>query len=59
MEVIHMKKRNLINNKIKDLFLNQKGMALLTTLIFAFILVTFAVALLAITINDTKMSSIQ
>jgi len=46
-------------NKIKDLSLNQKGMALLTTLIFVFILVTFAVALLTMTSNDTKLSTLQ
>jgi hypothetical protein len=54
-----MRKKNLIDNKIKDLFLNQKGMALLTTLIFVFILVTFAVALLTMTSNDTKLSTLQ
>lgn len=56
-----MKKRNkrIIDNKIKDLFLNQKGIALLTTLIFVFILVTFAVALLTMTSNDTKLSTLQ
>ena len=54
-----MRKKNIINNKIKDLFLNQKGMALLTTLIFVFILVTFAVALLTMTSNDTKLSTLQ
>ena len=54
-----MRKKNIINNKIKDLFLNQKGIALLTTLIFTFVLVTFAVALLTMTSNDTKMSTLQ
>jgi Tfp pilus assembly protein PilX len=54
-----MRKKNIINNEIKDLFLNQKGMALLTTLIFVFILVTFAVALLTMTSNDTKLSTLQ
>jgi len=56
-----MKKKNkkIINNKIRDLLLNQKGMALLTTLIFVFILVTFAVALLTMTSNDTKLSALQ
>jgi len=59
--VINMKKKNkkIINNKIRDLLLNQKGMALLTTLIFVFILVTFAVALLIMTSNDTKLSALQ
>jgi len=59
--VINMKKINIIikDNKIKALFSNQKGMALLTTLIFVFILVTFAVALLTLTSNDTKLSTLQ
>ena len=47
------------NNKLKNIFLNQRGMALLTTLIFVFILVTFAVALLVMTSNDTKLSTLQ
>ena len=56
-----MKKRNknIIKNKINNIFSNQKGMALLTTLIFVFILVTFAVALLTMTSNDTKLSTLQ
>jgi hypothetical protein len=56
-----MKKNNkkIKDNKIKDLFSNQKGMALLATLIFVFILVTFAVALLTMTSNDSKMSTLQ
>jgi len=54
-----MIKKNMVNNKIKFLLLNQKGMALLTTLIFVFILVTFAVALLTMTSNDSKLSTLQ
>lgn len=54
-----MEKNNIKDNKIRDLLLNQKGMALLTTLIFIFILVTFAVALLVMTSNDTKLSALQ
>ncbi|RLC37963.1 MAG: hypothetical protein DRH33_05410 [Candidatus Nealsonbacteria bacterium] len=54
-----MKKNIIINNKIKGLLSNQKGMALLTTLIFVFILVTFAVALLTMTSNDTKLSTLH
>ena len=56
-----MKERNkkIINNKIKNIFSNQKGMALLTTLIFVFVLVSLAVALLTMTNNDTKMSTLQ
>jgi len=52
-------KKNYKNDRIKNLILNQKGMALLTTLIFVFILVTFAVALLTMTSNDTKLSALQ
>ena len=47
------------NNKLKNIFSNQKGMALLTTLIFIFILVTFGVSLLTMTGNDSKMSTLQ
>lgn len=56
-----MKKINIVikKNKIKNIFSNQKGMALLTTLIFVFVLVTFAVALLTMTSNDTKLSALQ
>ena len=56
MRMLNTMKRN---NKIKVLLLNQKGMALLATLIFVFILVTFAVALLTMTSNDTKLSALQ
>jgi len=56
-----MEERNkkIINNKIKNIFSNQKGMALITTLIFVFVLVTLAVALLTMTNNDTKLSTLQ
>ena len=54
-----MKRKSIKDNKIKDLLSNQKGIALLTTLIFIFILVTFAVSLLAITSNDIKLSALQ
>lgn len=56
-----MKKRGkkTKKNKIKYSLSNQKGMALLTTLIFVFILVTFAVALLTMTSNDSKLSTLQ
>jgi len=59
--VIEMKERNkkIITNKIKNIFSNQKGMALLTTLIFVFVLVSLAVALLTMTNNDSKMSTLQ
>jgi len=56
--VINMKKYNK-NCIIKNILSNQKGMALLTTLIFVFILVTFAVALLTMTSNDNKLSALQ
>jgi cytoskeletal protein CcmA (bactofilin family) len=54
-----MKKRRIKDKKIKNVFSNQKGMALLTTLIFVFVLVSLAVALLAMTSNDTKLSTLQ
>ena len=54
------KKSNQIKyNKFKDLLSNQKGMALLTVLIFIFLMVTFVVALMAMTSNDIKLSSMQ
>ncbi len=37
----------------------ESGMALLTVLIFVFLLVSFGVALLAMTNNDTKLSTLQ
>lgn len=42
-----------------NIFSNQNGMALLTTLIFVFVLVTMAVALLTMTNNDSKLSTLQ
>jgi len=56
-----MKKRNkkIMNSKINNIFPNQKGMALITTLIFIFILVTFVVALLTMTSNDSRLSTLQ
>ena len=54
-----MRRGNIKNKRIKNIFSNQKGMALLTTLIFVFILVTFAVALLTMTSNDSKLSTLQ
>jgi hypothetical protein len=44
-------------NKIK--VLNQKGMALIATLIFVFVLVTFGIALLTMTNNESKLSTLQ
>lgn len=54
-----MNKKKFKDREIKIIFSNQKGMALLTTLIFVFILVTFGVALLTMTSNDTKLSTLQ
>jgi len=61
MEMIKMRMINIMkeNNKIKVLLSNQKGMALLTTFIFTFILITFAISLLTMTSNDTKLSTLQ
>jgi len=52
-------KENKKNNKLKGLISNQKGMALLTTLIFTFVLVSLGVALLTMTNNDSKLSTLQ
>jgi len=52
-------KKDCKNNVIKNLLSNQKGMALLTTLIFVFVLVAFGVSLLIMTSNDTKLSTLQ
>jgi len=53
----------IINNKKKRkkniFFNNQKGMALITTLIFIFVLVSFSVALLIMTSNDSKLSTLH
>lgn len=54
-----MRKKEIKINKTVNKLSNQKGMALLTTLIFVFILITFAVALLNMTSNDTKLSTLQ
>lgn len=54
-----MKKKKIEIKKIINIFSNQKGMALLATLIFVFVLVTLAVALLTMTNNDTKLSTLQ
>jgi len=53
----------IINNKKKTknkfIFNNQKGMALITTLIFIFVLVSFSIALLVMTSNDSKLSTLH
>jgi len=46
-------------NKIFKLLSDQKGMALLATLIFVFVLVSLGVALLTMTNNDSKLSTLQ
>lgn len=53
-----IKKKIKKSNKKRILF-NQKGMALITTLIFIFILVTFVVALLTMTSSDSRLSTLQ
>ena len=52
------KKKNQIKKTI-IISSNQKGMALLATLIFVFVLVTLSVALLTMTNNDSKLSTLQ
>jgi len=54
-----MKEKKIKDKKIVNIFSNQKGMALLTTLIFVFVLVSFGVALLTMTSNDSKLSTLQ
>ena len=52
-------KENTKNNISKNLLTNQKGMALLATLIFTFVLVSLGAALLTMTNNDSKLSTLQ
>ena len=52
-----MRKKKII--KKIDILSNQKGMALVATLIFVFVLVTLSVALLTMTNNDLKLSTLQ
>jgi len=54
-----MKKRDIRNKRTINMLSSQKGMALLATLIFVFVLVSLAVALLTMTNNDTKLSTLQ
>jgi hypothetical protein len=51
-------RRKKVLKKI-DILSNQKGMALVATLIFVFVLVTLSVALLTMTNNDSKLSTLQ
>jgi|GEM_PF-1713354 len=51
-----------INNLFKGIGLavnNQKGMALIATLIFVFVISTMGIALLTMTNNETKLSALQ
>ena len=52
-----MRRKKMI--KKIDILSNQKGMALVATLIFVFVLVTLSVALLTMTNNDSKLSTLQ
>jgi len=54
-----MKIRKIKSKEIANLLLNQKGIALLTTLIFGFVIVTMVTALLVITSNESKLSTLQ
>ena len=54
-----MRKRNIRNKRTKNMLSNQKGMALLATIIFVFILVSLGTALLTMTSNDSKLSTLQ
>jgi len=54
-----MKIRKIKRKEIANLLLSQKGIALLTTLIFSFVIVTMVTALLVITSNDSKLSTLQ
>ena len=53
----------IVNNQKKRtkifFFNNQRGMALVATLIFVFVLVSFSVALLVMTGNDSKLSTLH
>ena len=52
-------KKNNKKYRIKNILTYQKGMALLATLIFSFVIVTMVTALLIITSNDSKLSTLQ
>jgi len=54
-----MKKFNRFLYFFKKSFISQKGMALLATLIFVFILATLGIALLTMTRNEIKLSVLQ
>ena len=52
-------KENKKNSKLNNFISSQKGMALVATLIFTFVLVSMGAALLAMTNNDSKLSTLQ
>lgn len=54
-----MKKNNKFLYFFKKIITSQKGMALLATLIFVFILTTLGIALLTMTRNEIKLSTLQ
>lgn len=54
-----MKKNNDIYQLLKNNINSQKGMALMATLIFVFVLTTFGIALLAMTRSDIKLAVLQ
>ena len=54
-----MKKINRFLYFFKKSFVSQKGMALLATLIFVFVLATLGIALLTMTRNEIKLSVLQ
>ena len=54
-----MKIRKIKRKEIVNLLLCQKGIALVTTLIFSFVIVTMVTALLVITSNESKLSTLQ
>ena len=54
-----MKKNSRIFQLLKNNLISHKGMALLATLIFIFILTTLGIALLTMTRSDLKLSTLQ
>lgn len=50
---------NKLFRKVKANLINSKGMALMATIIFTFVLSTMAIALLSMTSNDIKLSALQ
>jgi len=52
-------KFNKINQKLKKKLNDSKGMALLATLIFTFVISTLGIALLTMTNNETKLTTLQ